>query len=431
MKKLILFALLFLASAMVHAQSTMHIYLKNGEHMEFNIADIDHIQFVTAEKGSKEEPYTVAELLDACSGLAADESLKDGAQVYTRGIVTRIKETSTQYGNTSYYISDTAMGSKTMYVYRGKLLNATRVTDTNSLHVGDTVVVCGKVINFKGSTLEYAQDNYLTELHRFNVTPSADKMQAALARLEFPKSSDNGNSMVVLHEALLNDNTGERGINYCVEWDKAKKAQRWSCYQMYASLLETNTSRTSSSYPNDFFLPDDMQFSVDPYKGNGYDHGHICPSADRLSSEEVNAQTFFLSNMQPQTHSFNAGIWARMEDQVRTWATSFDTLYVCKGGTIDNEEQIITYITNADETIPVPKYFFMALLGKNYTGYSAMGFWVEHKDGYSSKVPLADFAVSIDQLEQLTGIDFFHNLPDDIENSVETIATSELKKLWF
>ena len=200
---------------------------------------------------------------------------------------------------------------------------------------------------------------------------------------------------------------------------------------MYASLLESNTSRTSSSYPNDFFLPDDMQFSADPYKSSGYDHGHICPSADRLSSEEVNAQTFFLSNMQPQTHSFNAGIWARMETQVRQWADIFDTLYVVKGGTIDADDQIITYISNESETIPVPRYFFMGLLGKSPTGYSALGFWVEHKDGYSTRVPLSDFVVNISDLQQLTGIDFFHNLPDDIEQEVENISSETLKNLWF
>jgi endonuclease G len=431
MRRFLMMLLVLAAIHAVQAQAYMHIRLKSNERIDLKTDEIAYIDFSVAEKGALENPYTVAELLEACDGLAADAYLGDGKMVCTRGIVSRIKEVNTSYGNVTYYIGDTAMGGTSLYVYRGKLLNGARAINDKAIHVGDTVVVYGKVINFKGSTIEYAQDNYLVGYQQFNVTPSTEKMQAALARLEFPRSSDNGQSLVVLHEGRLNDRTGETGINYSIEWDNAKKAQRWSCYQMYASLLESNTSRTSSSYPNDFFLPDDMQFSADPYKSSGYDHGHICPSADRLSSEEVNAQTFFLSNMQPQTHSFNAGIWARMETQVRQWADIFDTLYVVKGGTIDADDQIITYISNESETIPVPRYFFMGLLGKSPTGYSALGFWVEHKDGYSTRVPLSDFVVNISDLQQLTGIDFFHNLPDDIEQEVENISSETLKNLWF
>lgn len=431
----ILFMLFITVTVLVQAQTqtTVHIYLKNGGHLVYDTSDIDYMEFVTAEKGSQTMPYSVPELLEACNNLGADAYLNDGATVYTRGIVNRIKEISTQYGNASYYISGNAMGGTSLYVYRGKLLNGARLTTGNELHVGDTVVVCGKVQNFKGSTLEYASDNYLVEHHPFNPFPSAAKMEAALRRLEFPKSHDGEKDIIVLHECRLNDATGETGINYSVEWDNGIRAQRWSCYQLYASLLQRNTTRTSSTYPNDFFLPDYCQFSTDPYRGNGYDHGHICPSADRLCSEEANMQTFFMSNMQPQTRSFNSGIWSRMEAQVRTWAesTAFDTLYICKGGTIDKENQILKYISNDTETIPVPKYYFMALLGKGTQGYSAIGFWVEHKDGISSKDPLSNYMVNIHDLEQMTGIDFFHNLPDNLEESIEIIPVSTLQYKWL
>lgn len=266
-------------------------------------------------------------------------------------------------------------------------------------------------------------------------------------RLEFPKLKGTG-SVVIVHKAVLNDpkskdkGSYETGVNYSVEWDTNMHAQRWSCYQMYANISYGNVSRYSvspkgsltpdSQYPNDLFLLNNYQFTVDPYWNSGYDHGHICPSADRLGAYEANYQTFFLTNMHPQRNAFNAGLWEKMESQVRTWnrGTFRDTLYVCKGGTIDSETNIIKYIGNGINKIPVPKYFFMAILCKNSEGYKALGFWVEHKNEDHSMDKLGDYVVNIDELEQKTGIDFFCNLPDNIENQIEALAVDNVKRAW-
>lgn len=264
---------------------------------------------------------------------------------------------------------------------------------------------------------------------------SADK---TLARLEFPHVRG-GQSFVVSHTAMLNDKV--QGINYAVEWDPAIQAQRWCCYQMYDEIVKGNARRYSgdrqsdiisatSAYPNDEFLPEEYQFTRDPYWGSGFDHGHICPSADRLASSEANRQTFFLTNMQPQANAFNAGIWESMENQVRSWSSTCDTLYVCKGGTIDAEANIIKYLGSGINKIPVPKYFFMALLAKNSQGYKALGFWVEHRTDIDKTTALASFVVNIRQLEQLTGIDFFCNLPDDTEQRVEALAVENVRAAW-
>ena len=261
-------------------------------------------------------------------------------------------------------------------------------------------------------------------------------VQPELARLEFPKVKG-GNSIVIIHNAVLNSKTNISGVNYCTEWDTQKMSQRWSCYQMYESIKDGNTSRynpktntsltSDSQYPNDEFLTSsNYLFTVDPYRGSGYDHGHICPSADRLGSYDANRQTFYMTNMQPQVNGFNAGTWESMEGMVRTWNRNDfrDTLYVCKGGTIDSEENIAAYIGSGKNRIPVPKYFFMALLCKNAQGYKAMAFWIEHKSGTDEGQALKKYVISIDELEQKTGIDFFCNLPDDIEEKVESNAVA-------
>lgn len=269
-----------------------------------------------------------------------------------------------------------------------------------------------------------------------NVNRNDTSKEPALQRLEFPKVKG-GDSRVIIHS--LND---EFGINYSVEWDTKKRSQRWSCYQMTASNRVSKTSRyysDTNQYPYDPELKVNEYFSYDPFRGSGYDHGHICPSADRLYSKDANYQTFYLTNMQPQYHVFNAGIWEIMEGKLRSWihqsSNTKDTLFVCKGGTIDSVETaggvkdpILTTLKNG---LIVPKYFYMALLYKSKNGsYKALAFWVEHKNEDHSNDPLSKYVINIDELERLTGIDFFCNLPDDIENEVEGMSVEDVKWLW-
>ena len=274
-----------------------------------------------------------------------------------------------------------------------------------------------------------------------NTNRNDNRAQSELGRLEFPKVKG-GNSVVLIHTT-----SDSYGVNYCVEWDKDKKSQRWSCYQLNSANSITNTSRYTSDdnqYPMDPMLSSADYLSQDCFWGSGFDHGHICPSADRLYSYNANLQTFYLTNMQPQYKAFNGSLsskeqnnrspWFRLEGQVRTWATAAATenLYVVKGGTIE-DNQILTkdgspWLLKGE--MRIPKYFFVALLLKNVQGYKAIGFWMEHLDKYASAEPLGNYAVNIRKLEQLTGIDFFCNLPDETEEHVETLPIENVKRAW-
>ena len=176
------------------------------------------------------------------------------------------------------------------------------------------------------------------------------------------------------------------------------------------------------------------------YSGSGFSRGHLCPSADRLCSTEQNKQTFFLTNMQPQYQSHNGGLWSRLETQVRDYATDdnytdthCDTLYIVKAATITdkvtiNDTQVDgVYGTKCNNRLLVPKYFYMALLhyNKELDAYQAIAFWTEHLSTTQSVANLGDYAISIDELEKRTGIDFFCNLPDDIEDYVESSLNLE------
>lgn len=145
------------------------------------------------------------------------------------------------------------------------------------------------------------------------------------------------------------------------------------------------------------------------YKKSGYTKGHLCPAGDRKQSQELYNETFFTSNASPQLYDFNAGVWNRLENKVRYWAGKYDGIYVVTGGVLsDNLETI------GREEVSVPKYFYKVLLTKDKTRMVA--FLVPHE---KSNKPLYKFVVSVDELEQKTGINFFPKLEDTTENKLE------------
>ncbi len=229
-------------------------------------------------------------------------------------------------------------------------------------------------------------------------------------RLEFPRlHQDTDITYEITHS------TTDYGITYSLEWDGQKRAQRWTCFEFSAATPDNNVGR-NESWKTDDQIPADYQTSRSDF--SGYSRGHMCASSDRQSSVSQNRQTFLYSNMQPQYQAHNGGQWARLEKKVQAWGNnrSFcDTLYVVKAGTIDATPQILDYTGTG---IPVPKYFYMCLLAVKDGKYKAIGFWTEHKNATES-YEYTHYACSIDDIETQTGIDFFCNLPDDIEDEVE------------
>jgi endonuclease G len=242
--------------------------------------------------------------------------------------------------------------------------------------------------------------------------------------LEYPRlNADTVNNLLIVHS------TQGYGITYSLEWDCQKKANRWTCYEMHPGNSMQNVNR-NDDFREDPLIPAEYRTTLEDYRGTGYSRGHLCPSADRLCSSEQNSQTFYLSNMHPQFQAHNGGLWNNLETLVRdTWNTSQyrDTLYVVKAATID-DANIRGYTTPSvagAKPMLVPKYFYMAILAKKGNTYKAIGIWTLHDNTADTNKHYADYAITIDELEARTGIDFFCNLPDELENSVE--ATLDLK----
>lgn len=231
-------------------------------------------------------------------------------------------------------------------------------------------------------------------------------------------------------------------LNYAYEWVDSKKHTAWVAYSYDDVTSQKKVNRTDA-WNVDPELPEGMSTEEADYKSDGFDKGHICASDERAYSIEANEQTFYFTNMTPQMSSFNQGYWITVEEIIKKWARSgiYDNLYVTKGGTVN---QLLINFTGtkaaADGKIPqtdsagltkhglaCPKYYFVALLAEKSGNYYSIGFIIEHRDDYgytnSKPVPasvIKTHALSIDDLEQKTGLDFFCNLPDLIEASVES-----------
>ena len=166
------------------------------------------------------------------------------------------------------------------------------------------------------------------------VTPG---MPDEITRLEFPKVKG-GTSTVIVHE------TDQYGVNFCTEFDTSKKSQRWSCYAVYKSNNRKGWDRDYWKYNHpswdgktwngdpfqlDPQLPANVQPGVHEFSSSSmpsegityFQRGHIVASDDRICSMDVNGQTFYMTNMQPQRGEFNTGIWEKMEEKIRSFLT--------------------------------------------------------------------------------------------------------------
>ena len=252
-----------------------------------------------------------------------------------------------------------------------------------------------------------------------NPVPDPEKPSGYASMLEIPALKGGSMNQFITHTTKRN---GKDYPTYSLEYSYKYKHSYWIAYR-FDNTTGGNVGR-NEAYKPDPELPSQYAAKHNDYTNSGYTRGHLCASPDRQYSKEANQQTFYMSNISPQSgNGFNqsGSAWNTGEDKVQAWgyniSRSTDTLYVVKGGTI-GEGMIKGYIKNE---IAIPKYFFMAVLFRSGDNYKAIGFYMPHenlKDDPDKKDP-KKYLMSIDALEQETGINFFHNLPDNIENTVE------------
>ncbi len=205
---------------------------------------------------------------------------------------------------------------------------------------------------------------------------------------------------------------------YTLLYNEDREQADWVAYKLLKSNLASGKAERSNQFITDPMVKSGSATNAD-YAKSGYDRGHLAPAADMQQSELTMKESFYYSNMSPQKPEFNRGIWKKLEEKVRDWAMNYDTLYVVTGPVF-----ISTITEIGPDKVDVPSHYFKALMtiktGKVFT----TGFLLPNK---GSNEPLVKYEITIDSLEKVTGIDFYYQLPDAIENSTECVIGAVFK----
>ena len=199
---------------------------------------------------------------------------------------------------------------------------------------------------------------------------------------------------------------------YSLSYSEEHEQAEWVAYELKKSQL------SNANFKRPYFEIDKAVKTGaahwQNYKRSGYDRGHLCPAADRKQSKLLFDETFLTSNISPQKHDFNAGIWNSLEQKVRYWAFRYDGVFVVTGGILSENLPSI-----GQEEVSIPKYFYKILIDYSSDRPKMIGFLMPHRN---SNKPLYEFVVPVDSIETLTGIDFFPKLEDELENKLEASA---------
>jgi endonuclease G len=195
---------------------------------------------------------------------------------------------------------------------------------------------------------------------------------------------------------------------YTLSYSSADKQAEWVAYPLTPMLINGSQKR-ASKFKADPLIRDAVGPSS--YTKSGYDRGHLCPAADmKLSAISMN-ESFYMSNMSPQAPSFNRGIWSKLEDKVRDWALQKNGVYVVTGPLLNKSCGFVA------RSITVPCAYYKIIFKQTAKGVEAIAFMLPNA---GSSLPLKNYVISIDELEALTGLDFFAALPDNEEEKFES-----------
>lgn len=199
---------------------------------------------------------------------------------------------------------------------------------------------------------------------------------------------------------------------YALSYVEQFELPEWCAYELTAERLNQPWVERADDFRTDPKVPTGSS-TLEDYRKSRYDRGHIVPAADMAFSKEAMSETFFMSNISPQESGFNKGVWRELEELTRDWAKRHKHLYVVTGPVLS---QPIKFWIGENQVAVAPS-FYKVLLDLSEPELKAIGFIVPNQ---TSTERIESFAVSVDEVEQLTGINFFQNLMEpDLEQQLE------------
>lgn len=219
--------------------------------------------------------------------------------------------------------------------------------------------------------------------------------------MELPALRANSNEIILRRKA------------YTASYNPDTRLPNWVAWHLTANHVDGPYNRGKLKFREDESVPAPRATDYD-YKRSGYDRGHMCPSGDNKWDADAQRESFLLTNACPQHHGLNRGDWNEMEQQCRKWAQQMGDIYIACGPILYKGK----HKTIGENRVVVPEAFFKVVLCTRGTP-KAIGFIYRNTDGNR---PKGDYVNTIDQVERITGYDFFPALPDEVEREVEANA---------
>ena len=202
--------------------------------------------------------------------------------------------------------------------------------------------------------------------------------------------------------------------NYTLLFNEETNLPIWVAWRLDKQRLVEKVSRKGYNFKPDPDLNPTQAVVTQDYAHSGYDRGHMCPAGDSRWCEEAMKESFYMTNICPQHPNLNGGDWHELEQACRRWAIEGPIYIVC--GPILYKQSSPKYIGKGHKVL-VPEAFFKVILAGVENGNpKAIGFIYKNTAGNH---PLDAYVNSVDQVERITGLNFFSMLPDEVENSIE------------
>lgn len=196
---------------------------------------------------------------------------------------------------------------------------------------------------------------------------------------------------------------------FTLSYSEDNEQAKWVYYKLDKKILNGQAQRKNNFKEDPKVITGSAKLS--DYKGSGFDRGHLCPAGSMKISQQAMDDTFYMSNMSPQQPSFNRGIWKKLEGLIRDWVYKYGDLIVVTGPIFDEK---MSSIGNSE--VSVPNYFYKVIYALEDKG-KMIGFILPNQ---KSNDQLSNFSVTVDEVESISGLNFYHKLDDKMEDLLES-----------
>lgn len=257
-----------------------------------------------------------------------------------------------------------------------------------------------------------------------NAKEAGKQVKEKSQKKSISKSGTKGNAHAQLEIPAMKKQTASQIIEYTghtLSYNNKTRLPNWVAYELTSQEAQGDNPRKDkfARCPQ----AQGPQADKNDYRNSGWDRGHMAPAGDMKWSTEAMDESYYFTNICPQNHELNTGDWKELEEKCRNWAEKYGSLYIVCGPIITDN----THGTLGENKVVIPDKFYKVLLTQKDGEWQGVGFIFHNPPKRDSRIstkppvnrPLESYAVTIDEVESVTGLDFFHKLPDTTETAVE------------